>query len=65
MGLIFENESYLIRGAVYEVYKTLGAGFLESVYQEALEMELGIVGVPYKSQEEITISYKGQMLDKT
>ena len=65
MGLIVENESYLIRGAVYEVYKTLGAGFLESVYQEALEMELGIVGVPYKSQEEITISYKGQMLDKT
>ena len=65
MGLIFENESYLIRGAVYEVYKTLGAGFLESVYQEALEMELGIVGVPYKSQEEITISYKGRMLDKT
>ena len=65
MGLLLEEESYLIRGAIFEVYKTLGAGFLESVYQEALEMELGIVGVPYKSQEEITISYKGQMLDKT
>ena len=65
MGLLLEEESYLIRGAIFEVYKTLGAGFLESVYQEALEVELGAMNVPYKSQPEITISYKGQSLNKT
>ena len=65
MGLLLEEESYLIRGAIFEVYKTLGAGFLESVYQEALEVELGAMNVPYKSQPEVTISYKGRSLNKT
>ena len=65
MGLLLEEESYLIRGAIFEVYKTLGAGFLESVYQEALEVELGAMNVPYKSQPEITISYKDRSLNKT
>ena len=65
MGLLLEEESYLIRGAIFEVYKTLGAGFLEPVYQEALEVELGAMNVPYKSQPEITISYKGRSLNKT
>ena len=65
MGLLLEEESYLIRGAIFEVYKTLGAGFLESVYQEALEVELSAMNVPYKSQPEITISYKGRSLNKT
>ena len=65
MGLLLEEESYLIRGAIFEVYKTLGAGFLESVYQEALEVELESMNVPHKSQPEITISYKGRSLNKT
>ena len=48
-----------------EVYKTLGAGFLEGVYQETLELELASRGIPYKSQPEITISYKGNRLRQT
>ena len=40
MGLLFEEESFAIRGAIYEVYKNLGIGFLEAVYQEALEIDL-------------------------
>ena len=40
MDLIYEDETFAIRGAVYEVYRTLGNGFLEGVYQEALEIEL-------------------------
>jgi len=32
--LIYENETFLIRGTVFEVYKEMGCGFLESVYQE-------------------------------
>ena len=65
MDLIFEEETYAIRGAIYEVYKTLGAGFLEAVYQEALELELAARGIPYKSQSEITINYKGTRLRQT
>ena len=60
--LIYEEESYAIRGAIYEVYKTLGIGFLEAVYQEALELELTARGIPFESQLEITIAYKGAML---
>lgn len=40
MPIIYEQEGYSIRGAVIEVAKTLGVGFAEEVYQEALEMEL-------------------------
>lgn len=57
--LVFEEESFVIRGAIYEVYKNLGAGFLESIYQEALEIELCNHGIPFESQKDITVSYKG------
>ena len=39
MALLYENESYAIRGAAMKVYEILGHGFVESVYQEALEIE--------------------------
>jgi GxxExxY protein len=65
MGLIYVEESYVIRGAIYEVYKTLGAGFLEAVYQEALEMELSARSVPFVSQKEIRIKYKGALLNQS
>ena len=38
--LKYETESYAIRGAVYEVYREMGCGYLENVYQECLEKEL-------------------------
>lgn len=60
--LLYEKESFAIRGAVYEVYKQLGAGFLEGVYQEALELELGARGIPFEAQKEICIAYKGTPL---
>lgn len=58
-ALIHENESYAIRGAVFEVYKNLGNGFLEAVYQEALEMEFEKRGIPFAAQPEIKIFYCG------
>ena len=64
-NLIFADEVYAIQGAIYEVYKTLGAGSLEGVYQEVLEFELASRGIPYKSQPEITIAYKGKRLRQT
>ena len=60
--LMYEDETYAIKGAVFEVYKTLGAGFLEAVYQESLEEELKLRGIPFESQSEIRISYKGKEL---
>ncbi len=57
--LIYKDESYLIRGAVFEVYKHLGPGFLESVYQEALEKELSLRSTPFNAQHQIQIEYKG------
>ena len=59
MGLRFEDETYAIRGAIYEVYKTLGNGFLEEVYQKALEEELRLRDIPFKSQASLRIMYKG------
>ena len=61
-GLIYEDETYTIKGAVFEVYKTMGAGFLEAVYQESLEEELRARGIPFTPQAEIKIEYKGKVL---
>jgi len=48
-----------IIGAAIEVHRTLGPGFLESVYEEALQVELKRRGIPHERQRETTISYKG------
>jgi GxxExxY protein len=61
-GLIFEEERYAIRGAAFEVYKEMGCGFLEAVYQECLEKELQRRDIPYRSQAELAIHYKGSFL---
>ena len=60
--LLFPNEVFQIQGAIYEVYKPLGVGFLEAVYQEALERELTLRGIPFQSQVDIEILYKGTPL---
>ena len=58
-----ENEiSYQIRGAIYDVYKELGAGLLESVYEEALVFELKDRGLDVERQVMVPIIYKGEVL---
>ncbi len=61
-GLLFEKESYLIRGAVYEVYREMGAGFLEAVYQECLEREMRSQGIPFVAQATLDLFYKQEKL---
>ena len=51
-------------GAAIEVHRELGAGFLEAVYQEAIERELALRGIPFEAQRELVIQYKGQPLGK-
>ncbi len=63
--LLCKEEVYAIVGAAMEVYNELGRGFLEAVYQEALEMELAARNIPFESQKELHISYKGRKLKKT
>ena len=63
--LLFEEESYAIRGAAFEVYKEMGNGFLEAVYQECMEKELTRMGIPFRAQQELTLSYKSETLEQT
>lgn len=60
--IIYPQESYEILGACFEVYKTLGCGFLEEVYQECLEIELELRGIPFRPQAELPLVYKGRKL---
>ena len=62
--IIFAEEVYKIMGAAFKVYNTLGYGFLEAVYQEALEMELSKRGIPFHAQKEIQLYYDGQLMKK-
>jgi GxxExxY protein len=62
MELIFKEECYKIVGACFEVYKDKGCGFLEAVYQECLEIELGLQGIPFRPRVELVLSYKGHPL---
>ncbi len=64
MAILFEKESYAIIGAAIEVYNTLGAGFLEAVYQEALALEFQSRRIPFEAQKRLRIFYKEQPLQK-
>lgn len=59
-----DERTYKIIGAAMEVHKELGCGFLEPVYQEALDIEFENQEIPYKAQSVIEISYKGTILEK-
>ncbi len=60
----YKDEVYNIVGAAFTVYNTLGPGFLESVYQEALEIELQEESIPYTAESQIKIYYKDRPLQK-
>jgi len=59
-----ENDiSYKIRGAIYEVYKNLGPGLLESVYEAVLTFELQKLGLKVETQVPVPVIYKDQKLE--
>jgi GxxExxY protein len=59
MTVVYREESYSIMGVCFEVYKEEGCGFLEPVYQECLEIELGLRKVPFRAQLSLPLFYKG------
>ena len=63
--IVYKDESYKIVGAAFNVYNGLGPGFLEAVYQEALEIELQKQGVPFEREKELKIQYDGVELKQT
>ena len=63
--VVYKEESYKIIGAAFKVYNTLGPGFLEAVYQEALEIEFQREGIPYEREKELKIQYDGVELKQT
>jgi GxxExxY protein len=63
--ILYRDEVYAIQGAVFDVYREMGCGFLEPVYQECLEKELMVRGIPFESQKELRLRYKGEVLNLT
>lgn len=57
-----EELTYKIRGAVFEVYRTLGAGFLEAVYQASLKRELSLQGLSVESEVPLQVHYKESLV---
>jgi GxxExxY protein len=64
-GLLFEQETFRIRGAIFHVYRVMGAGFLEAVYQESLEIELAKRGIPFASQVPLRVFYEERPLQQS
>lgn len=62
MAIVYKTESYSIIGACFEVQNEEGSGFAEAVYQECLEIEFGLQQIPFVSQPELELSYKGRNL---
>jgi GxxExxY protein len=62
--LIYKDEVFTIVGAAMEVHRVLGSGFLEGVYQEAMEIESLAKGIPFQSQRILHIQYKQHILKK-
>ena len=59
---MFKEEGYRLMGAAFEVYNQFGYGMAEEVYQQSLEIELALRGIPFRSKEPLTAFYKGRTL---
>lgn len=57
-----DPRTYEIIGAAMEVHRELGSGFLENVYHDAMEVEFGSRGIPFKREVSAPVMYKGQQL---
>ena len=64
MEIVLKEESYKIVGACFEVYNSMGCGFLEAVYQECLGIEFSKQTIPFKAQIPLELCYKGQVLQQ-
>ena len=64
-GVLYPEEAFAIQGAIFEVNRVMGAGFLEAVYQECLALEFTARGIPFVAFQPIKLSYKAIPLRQT
>jgi len=64
-NLLFEEETFRVRKAVFEVSREFGTGFLEAIYQEALALEFQEQGIPFVASPALGVTYKGRLLTQT
>ena len=62
--LLFEEETFQINGAIFEVYREMGFGYLEAVYTECLEEEFAEREIPFVRETHVRVSYKGHPLSQ-
>ena len=60
---MLKEEGYELMGAAFEVYNQLGYGMAEEIYQQSLEIELGMRNIPFQSKTELTVFYKERQLE--
>src|SRR5579884_78145 len=63
--LLHAEEVFRVQGAIYEVNREMGPGFLEAVYQECLGLEFARRQVPFRAKPSLKLSYKGAELQQT
>ncbi len=59
---LYQEETYKIIGCCMEVHKTLGPGFSEIVFKDALEIEFKLNDIPYEREKVFTVDYKSHLL---
>ena len=64
-NLVYPEECYAIQGAVFDVYREIGCGFLEAVYQECLARELTFKQIPFEAQKQLQLYYRGELIKQT
>ncbi|MQA93073.1 MAG: GxxExxY protein [Gemmatimonas sp.] len=62
--VLFREEGFAIQGALFEVYREMGSGFLETVYQECLAIEFRRREIPFEAQKDLSLVYKGERLQQ-
>ena len=60
--LLLKEEVFNVVGAAIEVHRQLGQGFLEAVYQEAMQIELSLRHIPFAAKPKLPIQYRGRTL---
>ncbi|MEM6329799.1 MAG: GxxExxY protein [Planctomycetota bacterium] len=61
---MLEDEGYQLMGAAFEVYNVVGYGLAEEVYQQCLERELSLRGIPFDSKRSLRMFYKGDPIER-
>lgn len=62
--ILYKDESFALQGAIYDVYREMGSGFLEAVYQECLAIELRRRQIPFEAQKSLSLTYRGETLQQ-